>query len=260
MENGIRRVSVILLAVLGLAAGAAAAQTSKALLRSGDEEQYLTFKRTFQKMVDAGEIKISAEPYDGAVDLRDCSYGQMYLGSEMGESGSGRTDRLANLAYEIVRLKALMTRLGYPEPVWRPLLVEIEENGKERFNPHEPGHLEKLDQALAAYRRRSAAALPRTIVEGGCGEGEVGIRLVTQPRSGRVRLIPVFFFKLCEVQKIDPDDPRRCDHWREPAEGALLDVVGDYFYQASWPDGARRNGKLSFTSLEDGQTVTIRKP
>jgi hypothetical protein len=259
MQNPVR-LPLTLLAMLLLAAGAASAQTSKALLRSSAGEQYLTLKRTFQKMVDEGEIDVPVFRDQGAVDLMDCSLGHSYLGSATGGDVSSRTRQLADLAYEIVRLKKLMAKLGYPESAWRPALSEIEEDGQERFDPVEGGHLRKLSETLNAYRRRSAPSLPQTMVEGGCGEGEVGIRIATRPRNGRVRLIPVFFYKLCQLQKIDADDPRRCDHWRETAEGALLDVSGDYIYRASWPDGVQRNGRLSFTNLEDGQTVTINKP
>jgi hypothetical protein len=261
MQKGAQRLAVTLLS-LSLLTGAAsvAAQTSRALLRSSEEERYLAFKRTFQAMVDQGTLGVAVPRSGGAVDLKDCSLGHDFLGPEAGEGASSRTRQLADLAYEIVRLKKLMARLGYPEAVWRPMLVDNEERGKESFDPIEGTYLEGLSQTLNAYRRQSAPALPATLVEGGCGEGEVAIRIATRPGNGRVRLIPVFFFKLCEVQKIDPDDPRRCDHWREPAEGALFEVSGDYNYQASWPDGARRSGMLSFTRLEYGQTVTIGKP
>ncbi|HEY9422217.1 MAG TPA: hypothetical protein VIW92_12440 [Thermoanaerobaculia bacterium] len=258
MQNVVRKCPVAL-AVLLLSAGAVSAQTSKALLRSGAEE-YLTLKRTFQKMVETGEIKVSPVRYQGAVDLMDCALGHTYLGSETASHVSSQTRQRADLAYEVVRLKKLITQLGYPESVWRPVLLAIEQEGQKKFDPIEGGHLERLSETLNAYRRQSAPSLPKTMIEGGCGEGEVGIRLATRPGNGQVRLIPVFFYKLCEVQKIDPDDPRRCDHWREPAQGALLDVSGDYIYRASWPDGVKRNGRLSLTNLEHGQTVTISKP
>lgn len=259
MQNQTHARSVTLLAVLLLAAGAAVAQTSKSLLRAGADEEYLTFKRTFQKMADEGDLEVLIlRDEDGAVDLMDCSSGDSYLGPE--GNISSRTRQRANLAYEVVRLKRLIARLGYPESVWRPALLAIEEEGQDAFSPHEGGHLQELSETLDAYRRRSAPALPKTGVVGGCGEGEVGVRIATRPRNGRVRLIPVFFYKLCQVQKIDPDDPRRCDHWRESAEGALLDLSGDYVYQASWVDGTRHSGRLSLTNLEYGQTITISKP
>lgn len=260
MQKSARRLSVTLLALSLWSAGVAAAQTSRAQLQSSEDERYLTFKRTFQTMVDQGTIAVTVPRSGGAVDLKDCALGHDFLGPEAGMEASGRTRQLADLAYEIVRLKKLMARLGYPESVWRSVLVDIEERGKESFDPIEGTYLEDVSATLNAYRRQSAPTLPATRVEGGCGEGEVGIRLVTRPGNGRLRLIPVFFFKLCEVQKIDPHDPRRCDHWREPVEGALFEVSGDYIYQASWPDGTRRDGTLSFTRLEYGQTVTISKP
>lgn len=240
MKNQARARSVLLTAMLLLAADAVLSQTSKTLLRTGADEEYLAFKRTFQKMVDEGDLDVAILRDDeGGVDLRDCTSGDFYLGPE--GNASGQTRQRANLAYEVVRLKRLIARLGYPESVWRPALLALEEEGREEFDVYQGGHLERLSETLNAYRRRSAPALPKTSVVGGCGEGEVGVRIATRPRNGRVRLIPVFFYKLCQIQKIDPDDPRRCDHWRESAEGALLDLSGDYIYQASWSDGTRHS-------------------
>jgi hypothetical protein len=263
MQTQARRLAATLLSALLLSAGGAFAQTgrtSKALLRSDAEAQYLTLKRTFQKLFDEGTIRLTVLRDNGAVDLADCATGSSFLGIGEGSNISSRTRQLADLAYEVVRLKKLAAQLGYPEAAWRPALRQIEEQGQVRFDPFAGRHLETMRAALDAYRRGSAPALPKVAVVGGCGEGEVGIRIATRPANGRVRLIPVFFHKLCEVQEIDPEDPRRCDHWREPAEGALLDVSGDYVYQATWPDGARRSGRMSFTNLEYGQTVTISKP
>jgi hypothetical protein len=96
--------------------------------------------------------------------------------------------------------------------------------------------------------------------EGDCGAGEVAVNITTQPPDGRVYFIPVFSFLLCREQRLDPEDMAHCDRWREPAQGLLVEVSGDYFYRAVWPDGVQRRGRLSFTNLEEGQTVTIRKP
>ena len=59
--------------------------------------------------------------------------------------------------------------------------------------------------------------------------------------------------------KINPEDPTDCDRWREPADGMLFWVAGDYYYRATWPGGAQRRGRLSFTAREEGKTFTLRK-
>ena len=49
-------------------------------------------------------------------------------------------------------------------------------------------------------------------------------------------------------------------------QGGMIDdltvyrVSGDYFFRASWPDGIRKNGRISFDPSQDGETVTITKP
>src|SRR5215212_2115492 len=145
MRNNVRRLPVILLTIILPAAGMASAQTSKAILQK-EAGEYVALKRTFQKMFDEGEIEVSILRDQGAVDLMDCSYGQTYLGSETGGHVSGRTRQRADLAYEVVRLKKLMTELGYPESVWRPVLLVIEENGQSEFDPVGGQHLEKLSE------------------------------------------------------------------------------------------------------------------
>jgi hypothetical protein len=234
--------------------------------------QYSEMKLTFQRMYDHGDIHPRIKRSGGKVELVDCTTGSSYLGSD---SFDDSTYQIANLAYEVVRLRRLFSALGYPERVWQPLLTEFEQ-GQMRWalqkgkstggweTPPEQRHAEayqrKFQAALNRYRQEAAPRLPAVTIGGDCGEGEVGVKIRTEPRNGRVVFIPVFFHELCKTRGINPDDPGRCDRWREPAEGVLFDVAGDYFYRATWPDGTLRRGRLSFTHLKEGQTVTLSKP
>jgi hypothetical protein len=86
------------------------------------------------------------------------------------------------------------------------------------------------------------------------------VSIATEPLGAQVMFIPTFFYELCKAQRLDPDDTRRCNRWREAVDGRLSQVAGDYLYMARWPDGAIRRGTLSFTGMEDGQRVVLRKP
>jgi hypothetical protein len=263
--------SALIPAALAVALTASAAQASP-ILGANPHDQYSAMKQTFQRMYDNGDIHPDIERSEGKVDLVDCTYGSSYLGSD---SFDDSTYQIVNLAYEVVRLRRLFSALGYPERVWQPLLTEFEQ-GQIRWalqkgkspgaweTPPEQRHAEayqrKFQAALNRYRQESAPRLPAVKIEGGCGAGEVGVKIRTEPRNGRVVFIPVFFHELCKTRGINPDDLGRCDRWREPAEGVLFDVAGDYFYRATWPDGTLRRGRLSFTNLKEGQTVTLSKP
>lgn len=186
---------------------------------------------------------------------------------------------LITAAHDVTRLRALFIAAGYPEQVWKPLLVEYEEQQLEiaiaeaRSGPHSREGFEtspadehsgafypRFARALNAYRRTSGADLPEVMIEGGCGAGEIGVYVKTSPPNASVVFIPRFFYQLCQKQGVDPTNVGRCDWWREAAEGMLQGFAGDYIYRARWPDGTTREGRISFTDPTEGQTFVIRKP
>ena len=241
-------------------------QTSKQLLSNDPRGQYLVIKRTL-----AGLVSIPAEVSPGeSYDLEDCKTGSDYLG--VSEDAVALT--LANLAYVIVHLRKTLTKLGYPEPVWDPLLVQFENEQlnlrlreiDQPFNPesasarHAENFKGKLVQRLNDHRTRRPTGLPKVFFQGDCGAGEVNITIRTEPRNGQAILIPVFFFELCKAQQYDPDNRSLCTWWVDPPEDAPLAVSGDYFFRASWPDGVERRGRATFDAAKDGQTFIIRKP
>lgn len=214
-----------------------------------------------------------AEGAPCAFDLMSCMMGSEYLpaGSD-GEEVDWVELHLANTAFEVLRLEDLLRGQRYPEAVWRPVLVQYEDNTLQLLRTTPPvsenftsytGNgewlLETLLRDLTAYRAQSDPSLLLPVVEGGCGAGEMGINVTTDPPGGFAEFIPVFHYRLCEVRGIDPDDTRACDHWRQPLDGMLFDVAGDYRYQVRWQDGQTDSGKLSFTNFEEGQTVTLRR-
>lgn len=224
-----------------------------------------------------------APGYPCVLDLVHCNAGSEYLGSESEAGADGTLAGMADIAFEVIGLQAILGASGYPAATWQPLVSSYEADalaalggeppaqtptdagdaadGASGFDPGPESALhESLKRTLNDYRAANAPELPQIAVEGGCGAGEIGIHVATSPANGRSRFIPVFHYRLCKVRGLDPDDPAACDYWKEPADGVLFDVAGDYQYRVDWPDGSKRQGKFSFTNLEDGQTVTISRP
>lgn len=241
-------------------------QTSRQLVSSDPRGQYLVIKRTLSGLAPDPAEALEGEPYD----LEDCKTGGDYLGV----SDDPAVLELANLAYVVVHLSKTLPKLGYPESVWSPLLVQFEneqlnlrlrEIGRP-YNPDSPSSQhantfkEKLVRLLNSYRAKRATELPTVFYQGDCGAGDVSINFRTEPEGGRAMLIPVFFYELCKAQQYDPENRSQCTWWVDPPEGAPLAVSGDYFFRASWPDGVQRQGRTSFDAAQDGQTFIIRKP
>jgi hypothetical protein len=187
-----------------------------------------------------------------------------------------RTGFYADLAGGVISWEHELPQIGYPEWVWRPWVSSYEASivatarripkSVDIFRIWENSPRSKFDglrRVLMAYRAKHPH-LPG-ILSGreGCGGGEVPVRLITQPAATRVSIIPSFFYELCRVQRIDPDDTTRCAHWRE-VSGPIVQVSGDYHYVARWHDGTTKRGMLDVeaaSSLGLGSgTITLRKP
>ena len=269
--------AVAFLLALALPCGALA-QVSSALVVADPKAQYYVIKRAMQQMYERGGLhsNISRVAADG-YDIVHCESGSDYFGER--PPADALFVALANLAADIVIWRNDFRRLAVPEAVWRPVLIEIEDTqlalrlqegrlqeGRAPAATDAPSERRYASQqrqllsALNAYRAQSGGRRAPFQMEGGCGAGDFNVTITTAPRTGRVFFIPVFFHELCKAQQLDPDDRGACNHWREAVDGTLAYVAGDYRYQAVWPDGATRSGPLSFTHLQEGQIVTIRKP
>jgi hypothetical protein len=253
-------------ATLLVAAAAPAHAEDAEPMRQGPP--YAAIKTVMQKLYDGGDRDIRALYGKGDYDLYHCRTGGEYLG--MGVTDDDTTGSYANLAFDTVVWSNNLKKMTYPAAVWQPPLTAYEaeelkliaETPLEAMNDwgeRRTKFLKSLAEKLAAYRA-GKPKLRKIVVEGGCGAGEVNVTIATEPKGGQVLFIPTFFHELCKVQKVDPDDAAACTRWREAVDGTLSQVSGDYLYQVKWPDGATRKGKLSFNKLEEGQTVTLRKP
>lgn len=226
---------------------------------------YATVKQTFVAMWADGLIDpASLDSPNAPFDVVSCATGETYIGAV---DDADPVLPFANLALDVVRFEKLLPSSGYPRGVWGERVdayereqLQAQSTGAET-PVNEDGYdprLVELADTLTRYRETSAPTARPVMVEGGCGAGNVGIKIATEPAGGTVSLIPVFFHKLCQVRKLDPQDPIQCDRWRESVDGALFDAAGDYIYRSTWPDGTQRSGRVSLTNLSEGQTVTFR--
>jgi hypothetical protein len=252
----------------------AVASTSKSIISNDPTGQYYLIKSTLSKMLAAEQIEFIDGLYPEPFDLIDCSTGG--TGYTLSDE-SYRDDYvkiLTALAYDILRLRISLTNIGYPEFIWRPLLVQMESEqlilrlneigfqykGESPSNKHFNRFLRNIRHRLEDYRQHNNRRLQEVVVEGECGDAGSEVKIKTEPPNGRVMFITVFLHKFCEAQQLNPDDPSRCDHWIERKQGMTFDALGDYFYFAFWPDGKQQRGRLSFTNyMEEIETIVFRK-
>jgi hypothetical protein len=204
------------------------------------------------------------DTFEGQYDIMDCGTSD-YTGGV-----ATRASEYAYIADKALIWEADLPRLGYPRAVWGAPVARFESTAVSIANSVAPAHFfdvwddridasrKGLQKALLAYRATHPHA--GHIANGlGCGGGEVPVKLVTQPAATQVTIIPAFFYELCRVQRIDPNDTARCAHWRE-VSGPIVQVSGDYHYVAKWRDGTVKRGMLDVEAASDSGTITLRKP
>jgi hypothetical protein len=200
-------------------------------------------------------------------DIESCQFGSDFIGTKTTTTAGVYAD----VANYVGIWESDLPKVGYPERAWRPwvssyeaaAIATVERYGAAAFYDKADSALPSLNglkRVLMRYRATHPKAL-MIINEGGCGAGETPVKVVTVPAATQVSIIPTFFFELCRVQRIDPNDVNRCAHWREVVDGEVTPVSGDYHYVARWHDGAVRKGTLSFTErVTETGIITLRKP
>ena len=241
------------------------AQTSSALITNDPAEQYKLIKATLEQFAAKGQLD-SPRPGSDFYDVRDCIDTNNYIPyfSKHEQQKNEELDNLLATAMPFVTWENDFRTLGIPASVWEPILQSREKDAVRSELQHTPYDGRATEQQLAAalnrYRKEHNPSLPEFYVHGGCGSGEVKVHIVLSPPDGQLFLIPVFLYKLCEAQHVNPADPKACDHWTEILNGAASYVSGDYVYLARWNDGSVRCGPLGFKSLgENGKTLSIAK-
>lgn len=250
------------------------AQTSSQLTKLEITSQYNLLKDRFQHVYDEEKYsQLNYKRYNHNFYVVDTCKGPP-AADFVGEPRDDDDDNdpvydLSDAALVVVMWTNDFRRLGYPEEIWRPI-VEAYENSElvwasSQDGPNDPYGTasDQLVATLNHYRHRFNPSLPRAIHDDGCGAGDEGVKISTDPKDGRAFFIPVFFYKLCQAQKIDPNDTSRCDRWFEAMDGHLTYLAGAYHYLIRWSDGTVREGLLNFDkvgALEDyAFTAVFRK-
>jgi hypothetical protein len=199
-------------------------------------------------------------------DIQTCQFGSDFIGTKVTTATI-----YADVANVVGIWESDLPEVGYPERVWRPwtsgyeaaAIDTVKRYGAAAFYDKARSTLPSIDglrRVLMRYRATHPKALP-VINVGGCGAGEEPVKVTTEPAATQVSIIPTFFFELCRVQRIDPNDTTRCAHWRE-ITGTVVQISGDYHYVARWHDGTVKRGVLGVNSEPTMMTgtITLRKP
>ncbi len=243
---------------------AAIAQTSTDLFKTNPEYEYQAAKRVMEQFY--YRYQKDRIPFSATT----CTEANMLLGKEdFWYKNNDIMIAVADLAYRVVYLSNDLQRLGYPPAIWKNIILEYERDVLQHLSPapsedERQGRLseftQELRRSLDAYRS-SHPTIKEEYMSCGPGDAEIQARIVTQPRASQVLFTPSFYYDLCIAQKIDPEDTKRCNRWREAVDGKVEWVSGEYYYIARWPDGTTRRGKFRFAADDSHvTTITLRKP
>jgi hypothetical protein len=258
----IRQLFFVFVALAAMMCGSAAnSQTSTSLVESNPEAAYQAAKQAMQRLYDRYEKK---SRFSNSI----CTYAGDHLGEQAFDKHDDQLIVVADLAYRVVYLSNDLRRLGYPSAVWQGILSAYEQEALNHLSS-QPNLREatgrlyafsgKLGNSLRDYRL-SHPGLGDEYLGGECGDAEIEAKIVTQPQASQVLFTPSFYYELCVAQKIDPEDTKRCNRWREAVDGKVEYVSGDYHYIARWSDGTTRRGTFRFGVNDDGKLITLRKP
>jgi len=229
-----------------------AAQTSANFSRA---DKYKAAKAVLQQFYEKGELGSGIDSDDrGEYDTsaaRPCQEPTEYLGSFQDDSKHDpvekpqhKNDDIADFvldAVDMVIWENDLRKLGVPEYIWRPVLDRYEAS---ILNPKQKSI--DVTAQLNAAMVRAGRSKPKFVYHPGCGSGGADVHFTLKPADGQLFLIPVFLYKLCQVQHLSPLDFKSCDRWKEIFSERVWAVSGDYMYVARWTDGVVRCGLLTY--------------
>ena len=183
---------------------------------------------------------------------------------------------LSILAYDILIWEDALRSLGYPSSTINALLTSYEAellkkiasgntytddgsialDGKSATK--DKVYKNRLADQLNRYRQNHDPSLKPIMVLGECGAAEIGVTVSVDPPPIRLRFIPAFFFDLCKMQGLNPDDENSCDRWSNVVPGSEYDLSGEYIYTIWWTDHDTQNGRWTILS-GDVDKIVVRK-
>jgi hypothetical protein len=233
------------------------AQTSTGF---SDDDKYKAVKAILQQFYENGTVPSGIDKDDikeGKYNLGNasgCAEADLYVGAYRDDSTPGpdiiekpqhNNDDIAgflNNALDMVVWSNDLRKLGVPEKIWRPVLEK-----------YDVGKVDDITAELNASMARAGRSKPKFIYDRGCGSGGVDAHFALAPPDGQLFLIPVFLYKLCEVQHLSPLNLKSCNRWKEVINEQVFDVSGDYMYLARWGDGVARCGSITYNDFQKNE-------
>jgi hypothetical protein len=263
------RAAVIILWTALALSTSANGQTSSRIAARSPAQTYSYFANTLRSVRASDSIRSRAEfevrhrraPEE--LPLTDCGGASWYIGYEGDDNSS--LNKTADLAFDVLYMRATLEAAGYPKNIWTDALAEYERSNLANIRSYSMDHpspaKKRLAQKLNGYKGPLRIKRIKVIAEAeGCGAGEVAIKIRTTPSARRVQYINSIKYQLCGRQGIDPQGSR-CDAWADypgGEDGALMS--GKNKVRAEWSDGTSVIRDMNVDDLRRNQTFNVRKP
>lgn len=246
-----RFVFLTTLIFLGLASSAQAEKSSK--LATAKSADTLAFYKDALRAAGVQE-EADARKIDNFVPLTSCSTSYDYMGEEKDQDIVSKN--LADLAFDLAYMEAVLRVAGYPKYLWEADLAKFQQSKLASLQDYDPSQGERdsikvdLAKKLNSYKKTHRGKYKKVIPgQEGCGAGEIDVRIQTVPPAQRVQYINMIKYDLCTFQKIDPMGAD-CDHWFDYGDkGAMM--AGRYKVRATWSDGTTVFRNLDADSLPE---------
>jgi hypothetical protein len=215
----------------------------------------------------------------GSVSLMGilCNYAELF-GTPRDAPPAKRTAlRLKNLASAAITYEYDLPRRGFEVSVVREEVAKLEAESLRTINArlhwldgnsdmfedmHDPApQIAPVRQfADTLMRAHAGKRVPRLVASGGgCGAGEMEVRLRSDPPGGQIYIIEAFNYRICE--KLEPglgEHLQRCDGWQSVSD-ATYPVAGLYRYKIGWPGRPiSKSQALSFYKVNEGAVIRLR--
>ncbi|MEM6932520.1 MAG: hypothetical protein AAGE99_05845 [Chlamydiota bacterium] len=184
-----------------------------------------------------------------SIDIFNCG-GSWQYGTD--QYSDNVIQSLSDLAHGLSSIKFTLRLHSIPDDAWRSEMIDFEDAVLRQLLAGEqidPWILvNEFSKGLAPIiNLRTTAPLPAVRAEGECGAGEIRVRVSTNPASGRLFMVPLLFWYVCDELGIPNEDSQKCHYWKEIPNGTeKVEVAGDYRYRAVWQDGRSLSGLMQF--------------
>jgi hypothetical protein len=225
-------------------------QTSTQLVRTDPLKQYKIFKDAY---IAEHEWDLTIKP-DPSI-----TYDLTYCAAAMPDASTrdDLTSDLYGLAADTNWIARTLKWTGYPSTLWEDDLAKYESNQLSKISKKgrrktgqafaETEHFATaLLDKLENYRKSGGSSMPVIDWAYACGGHGTEITVLMAPSRGKVRLMSMFFYRVCAVQGLDTDDLKKCDQWIEYRDGDMTYLAGIYQYWATWQGGQQQTGRRDF--------------